>query len=71
MEDGEGGVQGQLDKLYEQAEKSELAKGERKVMARLADGLIVGSERYSPCFFLLTRGTCCSLFKAQPCCSVV
>ena len=35
MEEGEGGVQGQLERLYEQAEKSELAEGERKVRARL------------------------------------
>lgn len=35
MEEGEGSVQGQLDKLYAQAEKSELTEGEKKVMARL------------------------------------
>lgn len=35
MEESEGGVQGHLDKLYEQAEQSELATGEKKVRSRL------------------------------------
>lgn len=36
LEDTEGGVQGALDKLYKEAEKSDLGQGEVKVRQRLA-----------------------------------
>lgn len=36
LETGKGGVQGRLDRLYQEAYKTELAEGEKKVRARLA-----------------------------------